>query len=40
MILKNFKLSRIENVDFDITVDSFKNRVAEEINFPKEAIGN
>lgn len=38
MILKNFKLSRIENIDFDISVDSFKNRVAEEINFPKEAI--
>lgn len=39
MILKDFHLSRIENVDFDSTVGEFKGRVAEQINFFKENIG-
>ncbi|KAK7574004.1 hypothetical protein V9T40_011195 [Parthenolecanium corni] len=38
MILKDFHLSRIENVDFDSTVGEFKGRVAEQINFFKENI--
>lgn len=39
MILKDFHLSRIENVDFDCTVGEFKGRVAEHINFLKDNIG-
>lgn len=36
---KDFKLFRIEDVDFESTVDNFKSRVAEKVNFLKENIG-
>lgn len=39
MLLKDFKITRIENVDFNSTVEEFKSKVAEEINFLKENIG-
>ena len=39
MTLKDFKLLRIEDVDFDSTIDEFKNKVAENVNFLKENIG-
>ena len=39
MLLKDFKITRIDNVDFNSTVEDFKVKVAKEINFLKENIG-
>ncbi|XP_065225277.1 ubiquitin-like protein 7 isoform X2 [Planococcus citri] len=38
MLLKDFKITRVENVNFDSTVEDFKTKVAEEVNFLKENI--
>lgn len=40
MLLKDFKIMRIDNVNLDSTVCELKNNVAEKINFLEENIGN
>lgn len=39
IVLKDFKITRIDDVNFDSTIEDFKTKVAEKVNFLKENIG-